>query len=60
MEEERITTKKELRERMKELRETLTWMNRCIDENKLEDLDSSYFEDLMCLSAELYYKMGGN
>lgn len=49
-------TKKYLNERLKEFRKTIAWMQREIDYNKIEDIGRETFEDLMCLSSELYHE----
>ena len=48
-------TKKEINKRLKEIRHTLQWMQKIINNYSLEEIDRSYFEDLMCLSAQLYH-----
>lgn len=54
IEKEIKLTKKEINNQLKEIRKTIQWMQKIIDTHSLDELDRSYFEDLMCQSAQLY------
>lgn len=48
-------TKKEINSRLKEMRETIAWMQQVINSTPIEEIGRDTFEDLMCLSSELYH-----
>ena len=48
-------TKRILNERLKEIRQTLSWMQQQVNNNKVDELGRDTFEDLMCLASELYH-----
>lgn len=48
-------TKEQIRKLLKEIKGTIRLMESEIKDTKVEELGRDTFEDLMCLSSELYY-----